>query len=70
MPQKLKSRAMEMIRRLSVERFFGIISFIRKPNTPPSANTPMLIRSGLMMSQTWNAPAPVLEDTATEIAML
>ena len=61
--------AIEIIKRLSVERFLCIRSFISNPNRPPKTNTPRFFMIGIIMFKKLNA-SPVIEVTATEIAIL
>lgn len=67
-PQKVKSTAISIIRRLSVERREGMSNFIRKPNAHPSKSTNRFASSGFVTLQTSSPPVP--RDMETDIAIL
>jgi len=67
-PQKANNKAMEIINRLSLVRFFGIITFMNKPNKPPIIKASKLSPIGLTMLI--KLTFPLLEAMAMEIAML
>ena len=62
-PQKENKTAIEIIKRLSVERFFGISHFINRPQNPPINKAARLKPIGLRMLTTLKLP----EETATEM---
>lgn len=68
MPQKLKSTAMVIIKRLSVERCFGIKSFKKSPKSPPRRSTARFKAMGIRILLSLKEPD--CKATATEIAML
>ena len=68
-PQNVNSSAMAMMSLLSVERFCGMSSFMRRPNTPPSASTPRFVSSGsTSVSNEKPCPPPDCAARATEMA--
>ena len=66
-PQKANSRAIAMIRRLSVERFLSS-ALITTPNSAPTAIAATLVARGRRMFPTSTLP-PDSEATATDMAM-
>ena len=68
-PQKANSAATDMIRRLSLYFFFGIMHFSSHPKIPPSTNTAPLTKIGFKIFPTWKPP-PESAASAMEIAAL
>ena len=67
-PQNANKSATEMMSLLSFERFCGIRSFMKSPNTLPSSKTRRFRSTGLPSVSNEKPLAPLKEASATEIA--
>ena len=67
-PQYVNNKAIDIIKRLSFERFLGINNFIKNPNNPPTTSAARFIKIGLITLIKLNEPA--IEAIAIDIATL